>query len=185
MINQMQLEKAILINTPNFDVKYLTLSCGANFKVLNIIQTENYILEIDLLRYSKSKGGNIESRLVVKADGYYLPNGETSSSDVISISDGVVTLNTPVGVIHKSRETQNINLGELNVNTKIQTRNGNWYNCTGAFFNNQGGLYMLRLAMVSFDSRVRNIQYTSDGKHVTDYLESFSQYDIMRIEQLG
>lgn len=173
------------INTSNVNVKYLTLASGLNFKVLEITTQPNGVLEIDLLRYSKSKGGNIESRLVVTQGGAYLPNGELSNLDVVSTSDGETTYITPAGSQHESRETQKLDITQLNTHTKIQTRNGIWYNCIGAYYDNSNNTILLRLNMVGSESRVRTTPYTTEGKHASDYRQSFSPYDIIRIEQLG
>lgn len=173
------------INTKNINVKYLTLASGLNFKVLEITITSNGVLEIDLIRYSKSKGGQIESRLIVTAGGAYLPNGELNNLDVVSISDGVSTYITPAGLAHQSRETQNIHINQLNTYTKIQTRNGIWYNCLGAYPDYSNNTILLQLNMVGSESRIRTTPYKLDGKHDSDHRSAFSPYDIVRIEQLG
>lgn len=184
-MNYLTVEKPTPINTTDFHVKYLTLGTGLNFKVLAIITMPNGVLEIDLIRYSKSKEQNVETRLVVTQDGAYLPNGELTNLDVVSISDGENTYITPVGLHHQNRETQKLDITQLNNHTKIQTRNGIWYNCVGAYFDHAENHMLLQLNMVGSESRVRITPYNQQGKHVSNRRTPFSPYDIVRIEQLG
>ena len=173
------------LNTKNLDIRYITLASGLNFKVTAVGQGGDGVIEIDLVRYSKAKQSHIESRHIVTASGAYLPNGELNTLDVVSVSDGVNTYPTPAGLAHQKVEPQRIYLDQLNTRTKIQTRNGYWYNCVGAYLNQENGTYMLTLNQVGAESRIRNKIYDETGKHVSDFQVMFSPYDIVRIENLG
>ena len=175
------------------NLRHVTLANGLNFKVVDIYHEHvKSVVHLKLVRFSKAKHCQVETEIAVTESGSYLPTGEANQLDILNYTVEIG------GELHQGKtlaynnhnqkfEFDLINL-KTSKTTKVQTRNGNWYSLISKFINPENGSVALSLNMLGADPRVRNRIYFPNGQNYSENLEhynkqSFSQHDIVRIEQ--
>lgn len=161
--------------------KYVTLANGLNFQVTSVEVSENGLILLNLMRFNKLRNETNYSFIITDTEGFYLPNKEPSSNDIVKFSTESEAWKTQAGL--KNEERTNFDLTELNPNktTKIQVRSGTWFTLKGIYQHHNSDKITLNLFFLGAESRPRNRDYYLNGKDYSENKKQFSPYDIMRI----
>lgn len=194
-INQPTLDKRVedfqegVLDLKSVDVNYITLSTGVNFKIMGkSIDPNTGLIHFKISRFSKERQEFLYNVIIVDSEGYYLPNKEQSSLDIVkatySLHGEKISKLTPAG-----QKFVNPNLFENfwsqvnQPNAKIQVRSGHWFSLIHSRTEVHNGKQAYFLTMQNIKCEQDNIEreYTSKGFEICIGSREFSPFDIVRI----